>query len=345
MSESSEPTIVLAGSVNSSLVTLKALIRRRMRVAGVLGLSAGSSAAVSGYTRMDAAAKAAGIEYAEFDDLNAADVVETVRAWAPDVFFIVGLSQMVKRDLLAIPRLGCVGFHPTRLPEGRGRAPVAWMALEGRSGAATFFQMTERADAGPVLVQEPFTVTGTDYSADVTRKLEAAMDAALDRWLPQLKRGEWKAVPQDESQATFYGKRAPEDGIIDWRRSAKEIYALIRAASDPYPGAYTFVEGCKLIVWRADPETTLPYRGVTGRIVHRDGAKGWLVQTGDGLLWLAKTEFAPAAGGGPAPKLKIGTHLGYEPGAEIHALRSRVQELEARLALLEQSQSPFRKKP
>jgi methionyl-tRNA formyltransferase len=261
------------------------------------------------------------------------------------VFFIVGLSQMVKKDLLSIPRMGCVGFHPTRLPEARGRAPVAWMTLEGRSGAATFFMLNEAADAGPILVQEPFPVTEADYSADVTRKLEAAMDAALDRWLPRLKRGEWQPVPQDDNQATFYGKRAPEDGIIHWDRPAKEIHALIRAASDPYPGAFTFAGGRKLVVWRAEGEKDLPYRGVTGRIVHRDAAKGWLVQTGDGLLWLTKVEFAPEAGGEPPPKLRIGMLLGYHPTVEINALRLRMQELEERIVRLEQSIPPSRKKP
>jgi methionyl-tRNA formyltransferase len=345
MAEPSEPKIVLAGSVNSSLVTLRALLRHRLKVAGVLGLGAAKSASVSGYTRMDSTAAGAGIPYVDFDDLNAADIVETVRRWAPDVFFIVGLSQLVKRDLLAIPRLGCVGFHPTRLPEARGRAPVAWMALEGRPGAATFFVMNDRADAGPILVQEPFPVTKADYSADVTRKLEAAMDAALDRWLPRLKAGEWKAEPQDDSRATFYGKRDPEDGIICWENPAEEIQALIRAASDPYPGAFTFVGSRKLLVRRAEVERELPYRGVTGRIVHRDPDKGWLVQTGDGLLWLTEAEFEPEEGGGPETKLRIGVLLGYHPDVEIRRLRRRVQELEERLARLERPASPARKKP
>jgi methionyl-tRNA formyltransferase len=343
MPESSEPKIVLAGSVNSSCLTLRALIRHRMRVAGVLGLGPAKSAGVSGYTRMDALAAQAGIPYEEFDDLNAAPVVEAVRRWAPDVFFIVGLSQMVKKDLLSIPRLGCVGFHPTRLPEARGRAPVAWMTLEGRNGAATFFLMNDRADAGPILAQEPFEVSDSDYAADVTRKLETAMDAALDRWLPRLKGGEWKAVPQDESKATYYGKRAPEDGAIHWDWPAKKIHALIRAASRPYPGAFTFVEGRKLTVWKAELETELPYRGVTGRIVHADPMRGWLAQTGDGLLWLRETEFEPAAGGGADPKIRIGTLLGYDPASEIHFLRTRIRELEARIRSLETSLS--RKEP
>jgi len=331
-----EPVIVLAGSVHSSYLTLQALFRNRMHVAGVLGLAATRSAAVSGYTRMDALAGEAGVPFVEFEDLNAPAVVETVRRWAPDVFFIVGLSQMVKKELLSIPRLGCVGFHPTRLPEGRGRAPVAWMAMEGRSGASTFFKMNERADAGPILVQEPFPVTDADYSADVERKLEAAMTAALDRWLPRLKKGEWEAVPQDDARATYYGKRSPEDGVIHWDWPAEKIQALVQAASRPYPGAFTFVEDRKLIIWRAEVGTNLPYRGVTGRIVHRDKPKGWLVQTGGGLLWLTQVEFEDGAGG-EARTLKIGSRLGYAPESELHVLRNRIEVLEALIRELEKS--------
>jgi methionyl-tRNA formyltransferase len=336
MPQTREPVIVLAGSVHSSYLTLQALLRNRMHVAGVLGLSSAQSANVSGYTRMDALAGEAGVPYADFDDLNAPAVVEAVRGWAPDVFFIVGLSQMVKKELLSIPRLGCVGFHPTRLPEGRGRAPVAWMALEGRSGASTFFKMNERADAGPILVQELFPVTDADYSADVERKLEAAMTAALDRWLPRLKNGEWEAVPQDDSKATYYGKRSPDDGAIRWDWPAEKIQALVRAASHPYPGAFTFAEGRKLIVWRAEVEPGMPFRGVTGRIVHHDKTKGPLVQTGGGLLWLTQVELEDGAGG-DAPKLRVGSLLGYGPESALYALQNRIQALEARIRELEKS--------
>jgi methionyl-tRNA formyltransferase len=345
MPETLGPAIVLAGSVNSSFRTLQALIRHRMNLVGVLDLSPLRAANVSGYTRMDSLAQASDTPYLEFEDINAPRIVDAVRKWAPDVFFIVGLSQLVKDELLSIPRLGCVGFHPTRLPEGRGRAPVSWMTLEGRPGAATFFQMNAGADAGPILAQEPFAVDPTDYASDVTEKLEAAIDAALDRWLPRLKRGEWKAAPQAEDRATFYGKRNPEDGLIDWNWGAGKIHALVRATSHPYPGAYTFIDNRKCIVWRAEPEPKLPYRGVPGRIVHFEEGKGPLVQTGDGLLWLTETEWETSDGGEKPPKLRVGALLGYQPGNEIHLLKKRLAELEARMEKLDHIQGASRKKP
>jgi methionyl-tRNA formyltransferase len=345
MPENSGPAIVLAGSVNSSYRTLQAFLRHRMNVVGVLDLSPLRSANVSGYTRMDALAQKSAVPYLEFEDINAPRIVDAVRKWAPDVIFIVGLSQLAKDELLSIPRLGCVGFHPTRLPEGRGRAPVSWMTLEGRPGAATFFQMNAGADAGPILVQEPFAVADTDYASDVTDKLEAAIDVALDRWLPRLKGGEWKAAPQDEARATFYGKRNPEDGLIDWNLPAAKILALVRATSHPYPGAYTFADNRKCVVWRAELESRLPYRGVTGRIVHFEEGRGPLVQTGDGLLWLTETEFESSDSGEKPPKLRVGALLGYQSGNEIYLLKKRVAELENRVEKLDHAHGAARKKP
>jgi methionyl-tRNA formyltransferase len=330
--EAKGPAIALAGSVGSSLRTLQALLRNRMRVVGVLGLDPAKSASVSGYTRLDSTALAAGIPYCDFEDINHPETVGRVRVWSPDVLFVVGLSQLVKKDLLAIPRLGCVGFHPTRLPEGRGRAPLAWLTLEARGGASTFYQMDEGADSGPILVQQAFAVSEADYAADVVRKLEDAIDAGLDRWLPRLRTGEWNPKPQDESRATFYGKRAPEDGVIHWEQSARGILALVRAASRPHPGAYTFLGDRKIIVWRAEVESALRFTGVVGRVLAVDEKRGALVQTGDGLLWLAETEWEPSLRGDRPPSLKVGQRLGYDPADEIRNLRKRIAELENLLA-------------
>ena len=86
---------------------------------------------------------------------------------------------------MAIPRLGSVGFHPTFLPAGRGRAPLAWLTLDTGPGAASFFLIDDGIDSGPIFVQEPFEVTPQDYAGDVGTKLLDATTRALDRWLPE----------------------------------------------------------------------------------------------------------------------------------------------------------------
>ena len=316
--------IVLAGSVGSSRLTLQALVRHRANVVGVLELQPEDPAAISGFAPLHDVAAEAGVSCVGFRKLNEPAIVEQVRAWEPDLLFVVGLSQLVKAELLAVPKLACVGFHPTLLPRGRGRAPVAWLVLDATPGAANFFVMDEGADSGPILVQEPFDVAPTDDAARVTESLERAIDRALDRWLPKLLAGEWNPQPQDESLATYHGKRAPEDGWIDWSKSAREIDALIRAAGRPHPGAFTFLKDRKLMVWRAELDTTTPFRGVIGRVLLTDARRGALVQTGDGLLWLTEV----AAAEGDSLKLAVGQRLGYVVEDELCQLKARIAELE-----------------
>ncbi len=322
------PGIVLCGSVGSTRRTLLGLIRNRANVKGVLGLSPKAAGNVAGYCRLDDLAISSGIEYVEFMDVNSSEIAEKAASWKPDLLFVTGLSQIVKPELLKIPRLGCVGFHPTRLPEGRGRAPIAWLVLDGRPGAATFFLMTEGMDDGPILAQKTFAVSDNDYAADVMEKMENAIDAALNGWLPKLIEGEWKYADQDHEKATYTGLRAPEDGLIDWTMAAADIHRLIRAVSRPHPGAFTHVRDCKAIVWRAEIENNASFRGVAGRIVAGGEEDGWVVQTGDGLLRITEMEFS----GIGAVTLKIGVKLGYSPQDEIFMLKQRIAKLEKGLA-------------
>ena len=319
--------IVLAGSVGSSRLTLQALLRHRANVVGVLELVPDDAAAISGFARLNDVALEAGVPCLGFQNINAPEIVAQVREWQPDLLFVVGLSQLVKAELLAAPKLACVGFHPTQLPRGRGRAPVAWLVLDAVPGAANFFVMDEGADSGPTLVQEPFDVSPTDDAASVTTSLEQAIVRALDRWLPKLLAGEWNPQPQDESLATYHGKRAPEDGWIDWSRSAREIHALIRAAGRPHPGAYSYLKDRKLIVWRAELDTTTPFRGVIGRVLLNDPQRGSLIQTGDGLLWLNDVEWGDGDNS-KLPKLAVGQRLGYVVEDEVSRLKARLAELE-----------------
>ena len=324
--------IVLAGAVTSSRRSLEGLLRNGANVVGVLGLSPQHAANVSGYCRLDDVAAAANVPYRNFSRINDASVEEVVRGWAPDLLFVVGLSQLVHDRLLAIPRRGCVGFHPTRLPECRGRAPIAWLTLENRGGAASFFLMDAGADSGPIFVQEPFDVSPCDYAADVLAKAETAIDAALNRWIPRLIAGEWNPRPQAEELATYRARRAPEDGLIDWSAPAEQVFALIRASSHPHPGAYTFFRGKKTIVWRAESCDGARIRGVVGRVLDVQPGERFLVQTGTQPIWL--TEVADESTGEAVP-LRVGIRLGVDLTRDIVALEAKVAELTERLAKVE----------
>jgi methionyl-tRNA formyltransferase len=221
-----------------------------------------------------------------------------------DVIFAVGFSQLLKEDWLTLAKHGCIGFHPTKLPMGRGRAPIAWLILEGKSGAATFFQMGNGADDGPIYQQEPFEVDVNDDVESLVPKVQNAISIALDKLLPRMKAGIWDAIPQNHEKATFYTKRDPIDGLINWNLNAQEIDRLIKATTAPYPGAFSFVRGEIIKIWKSTVANENNIIGVVGRVLLVDENKGYLVQCGDGALWIKS--FTTIAKDG----IKLGDFLG-----------------------------------
>ena len=244
---------------------------------------------------------------------------------SPDYMFVVGLSQLVGESMLSIPKIGCVGFHPTKLPEGRGRGAVAWLILDKAPGAATFFLMGEGMDDAPILAQKEFEVNEDDYAQDVIDKIVDKIGGCLDTLLPQLKCGEVKPVKQDHSQATYLGKRNPEDGWIDWEKSSGEIVRLIRAVSTPLPGAYCSYQGKKIIIDKATVGCNLKHIGVTGRVLKIDPSKGVLVQAGDGWVWLNRFRRINI------DEFKIGSKIGSKTDYKFENLNREVEILNKRL--------------
>ncbi len=286
MSSVEKPRIMLAGSVNSSRKTLEKLYEHNMDVVGVLGLEPTRSKFVSGYNDLRKYIDEGKTDFLYFQKINSDKVIEFTEKCRPDYLFVVGLSQLIREPLLSLPAKGCIGFHPTKLPEGRGRGAVAWLILGKAPGASTFFLIGEGMDDGPILVQKEFEVDEDDYAVDVIDKITDKIDCCLDQLLPEMKAGNLHPVKQDHSKATFLGKRNPEDGLINWQSSAEEIVRLIRAVSEPLPGAFSFIKDKKIIVDKASTEKSLKYIGVTGRILKKDPVKGALVQAGNGLVWL-----------------------------------------------------------
>jgi len=308
--------VVLIGSVRSSATTLDRLVSHGFDLAAVFGYAPSDHSLVSGFVDLEPSCRSHGIPFVPFRSVNSGEVRQDLNRYKPDVIFVVGLSQLIAGDLIAAARLGCVGYHPTALPLGRGRAPLAWLILDGGRGASTFFQLTESADSGGVFIQEPYEISKDDDAAAVEAKVLESIGIALDKWLPDLKSGIWNPRPQNEEDATYYGRRALEDGLIDWRDSAVEIDRLIKASTRPHPGAFTYRGLERLRIWRCRAEEKLPYRGVRGRVVLMADDGSALVQTGRGLIWLLQVEFETETS---AP-LRVGEKLGYDVELELNRL-------------------------
>jgi methionyl-tRNA formyltransferase len=185
-------------------------------------------------------------------DVNAADVVERVRGLAPDFLFSAMFRQMLKRELLELPRRGALNLHPSMLPKFRGRSPINWALIEGETETGvTLHYMVEKADRGDIVAQRTIAIDEDDTALTLHRKATQAARLLMREAYPLLAAGRAPRIAQDSSRATYYGRRTPADGEIDWSRPAKRIYDLIRAVTHPYPGAFTWCLGRRLFVWRA----------------------------------------------------------------------------------------------
>lgn len=180
---------------------------------------------------------------------------ERVRALRPDLLFSFYYRDMIGESILRLPGLGAFNMHGSLLPKYRGRACVNWAVLMGETETgATLHHMVKSADAGDLVDQERVPILFEDTAQDVALKVADAAVAVLERSWPLLAAGRAPRIPQDPALATTFGRRRPEDGHIDWTWEAKRIYNLVRAVTRPFPGAFTFAGGRKLLVWRCFPE-------------------------------------------------------------------------------------------
>ena len=283
--------VLVIGAVGTTALTIEMLQKHGFDIVGVLGQEPINKNRVSGLSDLATLCNRLNIEYQGYQKINDLKHLDWALQKNPEVIFAVGFSQLLSQQWLEMPIKGCIGFHPTVLPHGRGRAPVAWTILEGNNGAANFFLMGEGADDGPIFVQERFSITTEDDTESFVPKLRQAIIKALDRWLPNLKSGEWNPQYQDESCASYYGKREPCDSIVDWSKSAFDIDRLIKASTRPHPGAFTFFNQKVVTIWKSRLNTTLPYCGVIGRILTKEN-NSYLVQCGSNTtLWLVEIEY------------------------------------------------------
>lgn len=312
----------IIGAVGTTATTIKMLLKHEFQIVGVLGHEPINKSNVSGLYDLSLLSKENCLPYSGFIRINDESHKRWMKDKSPDIIFAVGFSQLLDNDWLTMAKYGCVGFHPTVLPKGRGRAPVAWSILnEEPYGAATFFQISSGADSGPVFVQEKFLLEKSDDAESYGVKLKTALQKALDTWLPQLKNGIVNGIPQNENEATYFGKRDPVDGRIDWNVTAYEIDRLIKASTRPHPGAYTYHKKSKLIIWKSRIENQLKYKGVVGRVLLKDSDNSLLVQCGQGTIWLLEYEHAENK------DIKVGDKLGLMLEDEIFHLHKRIDEL------------------
>ena len=217
------------------------------------------------------------------ENANDPAVVAQIRALEPDFLFSFYYRNMLGPELLALPRRGAYNMHGSLLPKYRGRVPVNWAVIMGeRETGATLHQMVAKPDAGGIVDQEAVPIGPDDTAAEVFGKVTGAAERVLARALPGLIAGTARITPQDLSRGSYHGGRKPEDGRIDWAKSAREVHDLVRGVAPPYPGAFTRIGAATLRILRTRLEPNMrPRSGAPGLYFE---AGSFFADCGDGKV-------------------------------------------------------------
>lgn len=205
-----------------------------------------------------------------------------------DIIYCVGWSYLLDSELLSVPPLGVIGFHPAKLPQNRGRHPIIWsLALGLEETASTFFKMDEGADSGPILSQEIIKISNNDNAASLYDKILDISQYQIKHFTDQLVKGTAVFKEQDHSLATYWRKRSRKDGCVDFRMNADAIYNLIRALAPPYPCAEFILNGRYFGVRKGFPVKGVYDRNIEpGKVLDKDENRVLVKTSGDDAIWL-----------------------------------------------------------
>jgi Methionyl-tRNA formyltransferase len=217
------------------------------------------------------------IDLVKIRHINDAEAIEAVRSRGIDWLFIIGWSQIAGAEVLAAPTRGVLGIHPTLLPEGRGRAPIPWAILKGlKQTGVTLFKLDEGVDTGEIAAQEILPLAPDETATTLYKRVNDAHRTIIRDVWPELSADSITLRKQDETKASIWPGRTPEDGRITPDMTVEDVDRLVRATTRPYPGAFTEMDGKIVRIWK-------------GMMVEENGNVGFLLDLKDGKY--VATEF------------------------------------------------------
>ncbi|MBA1433207.1 MAG: methionyl-tRNA formyltransferase [Epsilonproteobacteria bacterium] len=241
--------ILFIGSVKFSFKALEKLIGLDADIVGVCTKE--KSEFNSDFNNLTPLCETNNIPCKIVTDINSKESLEWIKERQPDIIFCFGWSFLLKKELLSIPPLGIVGYHPAKLPQNKGRHPLIWaLALGLQKSASTFFFMNEGADEGDILSQKEFAIDYEDDAASLYKKVTNLALKQIEKFLPQLQNKTYTPQKQDGTLANIWRKRSYPDGEIDFRMCSYAIYNLIRSITKPYIGAHLWYNKQEIKVWK-----------------------------------------------------------------------------------------------
>ncbi len=281
--------ILFIGTVEFSYKALKKLIELNAEIVGVCTKK--KSDFNSDFVDLTSLCKNAIIPFKYIDDINSNENIDWIRSLSPDIIFCFGWSNLIKKDLLSLPKMGVVGYHPALLPKNRGRHPLIWaLALGLNVSGSTFFFMTEGADDGDILSQEKVKILYEDDAKSLYDKVSNIALKQIETFLPKLQNNSFKTIKQNNDLANVWRKRGKVDGKIDFRMTSRAIYNLVRALTKPYVGAHVKYNGQDVSIWKIE-EVEFDQNNIEfGKVLENDG-KSIVVKTYDKAIKIIDHDF------------------------------------------------------
>ena len=216
------------------------------------------------------------------------EAVEVLKGYGADLFVVAAFGQILSKEILDMPKYGCVNIHASLLPKYRGAAPIQWAILDGeKETGVTIMQMNEGLDTGDMLTKVIVPIEDTDTGESLFDKLAEAGAKLLIETIPLIEAGSVKPEPQDDSLSTYAKMIKKEMGFIDWKKDAVVLERLVRGMNS-WPSAYTHFNGKTLKVWETEVEKG-KHNAEPGTVVEvtKESIK---VQTGQDLLVLKQIQ-------------------------------------------------------
>ena len=235
-----------------------------------------------------------------------------------DILFVIGWERIIPDSVLSTLRCGAYGMHGSAyaLPRGRGRSPMNWAILGGKNHFTTsLFRYTLGVDDGDVVSSQTFTIFPDDDIISLHTKNRVSMLRLTKFALPGILNGTLQHQPQSEESPTYYPKRTPEDGGIDWSLSSLDIVRLVRAVAPPYPGAFASLDGqiIKILACKEFERSMFSSNIPPGTILDvSHSTDSFVVKTGDGSILITHWD------ADPLPELSIGQYISSEIVAWDH---------------------------
>ena len=279
------------------LEPLRAVLEQGTPVAALLTLDPPMAARLSGAADYRPLCEQYGVPLHFVRNINDEQARALLRQLSLDVAFVIGWTQLVRREVLALARLGMIGAHASLLPRLRGRAPVNWALIRGLPETGnSLMWLHDEADRGDIIDQTVIPISPYDTCASIYDRVAESNTQMILRLIPRLLEGQRPGRPQPRCDEPDLPRRRPADGVIDWTRSSQEVYDFIRALTRPYPGAMSWLEYRQFRIWQAALLPGALAEGVapglvTGRVVSpRPDACGLAVACRHGSVLLLEVE-------------------------------------------------------